>query len=456
MVAMGIFHRSTSHSSHSSSDRTTPRSSTELDTNHFKNNSDHHKETPEKQDAPILTLPLELIQHITTYLGPGASASFSLTSRYIYYALGSDCLTRYINKSKNRFAKRQTIEAVVERAFPAHWFCAWCDVFHKWSGEGTGPKVGVGSGKDKGRDCAEFNSYLEAGDGYVLRFHHIRLALAHHLHGPAHGIPLSSLSYSHTSMESKIYRTPVQTTLSIMPKIWGSRLLLHTSFTLTLPAWTTSRKHILTHIWNVLPHVLIGHRDSDNGHTGLMAAIDNVVRRGWKYPFTQNCGSCRTDWTVSAHTFGPQSQVRLVIQTWRDLGDGKSPFDQGWRAHGVPIVSVSYHSQPGVERYEDVRAGDVRRAFETLMEEPASSPSCPLPMKERAISPARTRIYQAFMRRESGDEVRRSRARPNVWRTASENEDVERRSEEERREVARQVAESLVRLDAWRRTRAPY
>jgi hypothetical protein len=62
----------------------------------------------------------------------------------------------------------------------------------------------------------------------------------------------------------------------------------------------------------------------------------------------------------------------------------------------------------------------------------------------------RKRIYQSFMR--GVGEVRRSRARrPNVWRTASENEEAERREEEERVEVARQVAENLVRLDAERR-----
>lgn len=459
MVAMGIFHRSSSSSFGSRSpstvsNHTTPRTSTESESsNHLNNPPDNSKDTSQVEQAPLLKLPVELIRHITSYLGPGASASFSLSSRYIYYALGTACLTRYINASKNRFAKRQTIEAIVERAFPGHWFCAWCDVFHAWE-VGTGPTKELEDrmGKVRGeitRDCAESNSYLDAGEGYVLRFHHIRLALAHSLHGPDHGIPLDNLTFTNSSIDSRIYRTPVPTSSTITPKISSSgTLLLHSTFTITLPAWCTSRKHILGQIWNTLPHILVGHRDLDNGHTGLMAAIDNVVRRGWKYPFTQSCGSCRTDWNVNSYELG--GKLRLVIQTWRDLGNAQSPFDQSWRAHGVPIISHQGSHAPSIYRNADMQAGDVRRTYESPA--PASEGTTTLVKKQRAISPAR--IYQAFMRRESGEEARRSRARPNVWRTRSEDEEVQMREEEGRREVARQVAESLVRLDAWRRTRA--
>jgi hypothetical protein len=55
------------------------------------------------------------------------------------------------------------------------------------------------------------------------------------------------------------------------------------------------------------------------------------------------------------YTVGPH-RVQLVVESWRDLGDGKSPFEQGWRAHGVPVVEVSYHAQRGVDRYGEVKA----------------------------------------------------------------------------------------------------
>lgn len=137
--------------------------------------------------------------------------------------------------------------------------------------------------------------------------------------------------------------------------------------------------------------------------------------------------------------------MRLVVQSWRDLGDGRNPFESGWRAHGV---CVHEGSGGDVVRVSGMQAGDVRKAFERCGSEAEGEGV------KRAGSPARARIYQAFMRKESverGVEVRRSRARrPNVWRTASENEEVARREDEDRMEVARQVAESLVRLDVER------
>jgi hypothetical protein len=444
MVNMGIFHRSSSSSSRFSttfsapSDSSSPRTSIDFENDQHEDVKQEQEKAVPVQKAPLLSLPIELVQQVSSYLDTESSASFCLSSRYIYYALGSNRLTKYINTSKSRFAKRRMIEAIVERAFPGHWFCAWCDVFHAWDAS-TSPHNTQSSGKK--RDCTDFNSYLSAGPDYILRFHHIRLALNHTVYGA--GIPLSTFSHTQASM-AKIYRTPVPTNLSISAKIVDSRFILHTSFAIILPSWSTSRKHILQHIWPTLPHILAHHRDSENGHTGLMAALDNVVRRGYKYLIPQMCSTCATDWTVSAHVFPHASgaQVRLVVQSWRDLGDGRNLFDSKWRAHGVCM----YGAVSDVVRTEGRQAGDVRRAFETeglgVTKRVSQSPS---PVKER--------IYAAFMRRDMGvgnGEVRRSRARPNVWRTRSQNEEVERREEEERGEVARVVAEREVRLEVER------
>ena len=150
-----------------------------------------------------------------------------------------------------------------------------------------------------------------------------------------------------------------------------------------------------------------------------MAAIDNVLRRDWKYPATQMCASCRTDWSVSSCVFAHVSgaRVRLVVRSWRDLGDGRDLFDGGWRAHGVGRG----WSGGDVVRNGGMRDGDVRRAFE------AGGCDVVCGSGRRAVSPARRRIYGAFMRTGSGEgDVRRSRRRsPRV------SEDLERREEDE-------------------------
>jgi hypothetical protein len=429
---MGIFHRSLSSSSRTSttlsesSENATPRTSIE--------SADYDsslEQTIKPQTAPILNLPVELLQHVASYLDTASSASLCLSSRYIYYALGTDSLTTYIDTAKSRFERRKKIEAVVERAFPGHWFCAWCDGFHAWDAS-TGPRNINDAVKRKTRDCADFNSFLPANSSYVLRYHHIRLALNRALRGPDHGISLDAFTHSSAGM-AKLYRTPVPTKLDTSAKIVSGHLMLYTSFAIILPSWCISRKSLINTLWPLLPHLLSGHRDTDNGHTGLMAAIDNVVRRGWKYPFTQMCATCATDWTVHSHFFPHASggQVRLVLQSWRDLGDGRNPFDSAWRAHGVSMRGLE-RSGGDLARVTGLQAGDVRRSYEMAEE---GNGDGEVGLVGRSVSPVRERIYQAFVRRESG-EVRRSResARPRGWRTI---EEMELREEREREEVVR-------------------
>jgi hypothetical protein len=244
---------------------------------------------------------------------------------------------------------------------------------------------------------------------------------------------------------ARISRTPVPTNLKIQARIVEGHFLLHTSFAIILPSFAAHNKNLLKHLWPILPHILSGHRDSENGHTGLMAAIDNVVRRGWRYASTQNCSTCATDWTVTAHEFphATGGQVRLSIQTWRDLGMGRTPFETGWRAHGVCTGSSS-NSATQLVRLAGMQAGDIRRAFETMDNDEVAGSAL--------RSPSR---FQSFMRKPSHEDgedgvIRRSSARPRAWRTKSENEEVFRRYEEERLSAAGSIAETMIRLDAER------
>ena len=428
--------------------------------------------------APILGLPVELIRHVEMYLDTATAASFCLSSRYIYYALGTDVLTRHIDGSKNRFEKRRIIEAVVERAFPGHWFCAWCDKFHAWdASEGPNqPRLSnqqsprkTAMTASKQHDCTDFNSYLTGSPTYTLRYHHIRLALNAHFWGPTHGIPLSSFAHDHKSMV-RISKTPVPTTLRIRARISSSgNLLLHTSFAIILPSFSTHSKHLLKHLWPIFPHILTGHRDTDSGHAGLMAAVDNVVRRGWKYAFTQSCEVCGADWAVNRQDFVHQTggQVRLVVQSWRDLGKGRSPFERAWRSHGVAAEGAGVMGEAGQMGLMGLgmnggQVGGVRDLFECANDEVANEDDdADDEAQVRASSPGKKvepkslRLYRSFSRSQRADEtadveVRRSSARPRYWRSREENEDVFRKREEERLDVQRNLAEQLARLDAMR------
>jgi hypothetical protein len=79
--------------------------------------------------APLLVLPIELMQYMTRFLEPAAAAAFSLSCSGIYHAVGKGHLEDYLSvhtdvERELRADRRLKLE-VLERAFPSHWYCAW-------------------------------------------------------------------------------------------------------------------------------------------------------------------------------------------------------------------------------------------------------------------------------------------------------------------------------------------
>ena len=362
---MGFFHlhRTSSSSSsrsassaYSSATSYTPRTSTDSADDYMSATLKPQSTSPR---APLLDLPFEILQHIASYLDDASASVFSLSNRQLCYALGTQRLSNYISSSPSRFDARERLEETIERALPGAWHCAWCSKFHLWSSSDAPSSLERGVQLP----CAEYNSYLTDNTGYTLQYAHIRLALAYARFGPSHGLPLSSFSHSRSG-SIKLFRTPIQTSISHDAKITQARFLLHTNYSILLPTWAAQHKNLIGHLWPLLPPLLTQHRASEYGHSGLMAALDNVVRRGWRVVGAQSCSDCSTDWSVSAYTV-PRSVagefVRVNVRIWRDLGSGASPFESGWRAHGPYI--------PGTEDScvrEEMRRerGSVRDAFE--------------------------------------------------------------------------------------------
>ena len=364
---MGFFHlhrttsssssRSTSSALSSASNYSTPGTSTD--------SADDYTTATLKPEivsprAPLLDLPFEIVQHIASYLDDASAAKFSLSNRQICYTIGTKRLSTYISSSPSRFDARDRLEATIERALPSSWHCAWCEKFHSWS-RSDGPTSKSERLESK---CSEYNSYLSDGTGYTLRYHHMRLALARPKYGAAHGLPLSCFSHS-SSASILLFHTPVQTCISHSAKTVNARLLLHTNYSILLPSWAAAHKNLIGHVWPLLPPMLTQHRTTQYGHSGLMAALDNVVRRGWRVLGCQSCADCNTDWSVTAFPI-PRSVagefVRLNIQTWRDLGTGKTPFDTVWRAHGPYVAGTESCVREETKREK----GGIRELFEGL------------------------------------------------------------------------------------------
>jgi hypothetical protein len=409
---------------------------------------------PTNTPSPLLSLPTEIYRQIATYLTPLSAASLSLSTRTALYALGTQHLALALAQTTTPFEKRAVLEHTLERAFPSSWFCAWCGGFHAWSASdgplGDSPSSPSSSSSNANNDdsdpsatkCVAYNGTLHA-PGYTLRYHHVRLALHRALYGAAHGIPLRAFDASHSATTS-VFRTPVRAKTVHSARIVDGNFLLHATHTLLLPAWAARNRGVLDAVWAVLPRGLVGHRgDGGHGHDGLMAVLDNVLRRGWRYPFAQACGGCKSEYAVSCYEFAG-GYVQLRIRTWRDLGRGESPFEGAWRAHcegkgrGEGCVGEGGEIRRAFERGDveagvGVGAGEAERHDDDDEEEGANKG-----------------VYLALKRRRlngiAREEIRRSRVVS--WRTAAENDQVCRREEERRWEAARVAAEKAARFEA--------
>ncbi|KAF1956012.1 hypothetical protein CC80DRAFT_492911 [Byssothecium circinans] len=327
--------------------------------------------SPPPQKAPILSLPLELLQQISTHLSPATAASFSLSTRYIYYAIGTQPLQAHISPPPNSFTpkpedhnlhyrsppppttlprieRRKRLE-ILERAFPSHWYCAWCDTFHARELAGGPTRFR----KEAKRDCAEFNSYLHDGWDYVLCFHHVRLAVNRHLWGEGNGIDVSAFTYNSGGVERKIkvakthggahHTDWVTTQLKTRARVVDGRLILYASYRVSVPGDSGGLPfHLGKCIGSVLPQIVAGHRYSHEPHTGIVRALEMALLPHMEHrEVTKTCSVCATDFSIVVSHHSPTASsgsepTNTIVQffAWRDLGDGRSPFDTSWRAHG--------------------------------------------------------------------------------------------------------------------------
>ncbi|KAF2682126.1 hypothetical protein K458DRAFT_420070 [Lentithecium fluviatile CBS 122367] len=329
-------------------------------------------ESPPQQIAPLLTLPLELIQQIASYLDHSSAASLCLSSRYTCYAIGRNDLTKHLAPSCSlpRFQRRKNIE-ILERAFPSHWYCAWCDTFHRHDVDG-GPTKFANETK---RDCAEFNSYLHDGWEYVVCYHHVRLAVNRELWGKEYGISMEAFAYDERVVRM-LGKVALDTRLKCRARVVESRLILHASYRFTVPTHRSLRSRgFTTSLVSILPQVVVGHRDSHSPHTGLRNSLEHALANG-RMSGQQLCSVCATDFSILCHQDStvptkpvttpaqPESQFTVEIRVWRDLGNGRNPFDASWRSHGELGKGREGFASDAL-RLASFRPGDIRNAFES-------------------------------------------------------------------------------------------
>lgn len=360
---------------------------------------------PVEKKPPILGIPLEIIQEITSYLPRESAAAFCLSSRYICYAVGTDHLYKLLKRARGKYERRANT-VILEKAFPSHWFCAWCDKFHSHNRLG-GPKRFK---RETKRKCAEFNSYLHYEHQYVLAYHHIRLAMNQHLLGLDYGIPLDDFAFDSTDTV-KISKKNCSMQLRVEARIISNHFLLNARCSVLITTGMRGHPDFAAQIVGAMPQLVVGHRGSSNGHLDLRETIESTLKQGHCKSKLCYCGQCSTDYDVtidykdvpqilaepsltgtatSSTTLAtdsnavseaedpPKSAVscsvlndsdifKLSVEVWRNLGDGRTPFETLWRAHGEKGNRHGDYISDALglmKRELAFQAGEIKEAFQ--------------------------------------------------------------------------------------------
>jgi hypothetical protein len=318
-----------------------------------------------QQSSPLLTLPVELIQLISSYLDRISTASLCLSCRYTCFVIGRNELTEYITLSLplSKFQRRKNI-GILERAFPSHWYCSWCDTFHLHDVHGGPTRLK----NEKARTCVEFNSYLHDEWRYVVCHHHVKLAVNRALWGQDYGIGIEAFTHYADSKRTS-GDTVFDTRLQCEARVVEGRLILYASFDLFLPTAPhitragTDTDALVRSIIPIVPHVVAGHRNSHAPHTGFKQILEDAVTYG-SHSKSGLCHVCATDFFVYYDPHGVEPRSVLNIQVWRDLGHGRNPFDASWRAHGELGEGREGFARDAL-RLTSFLPGDIKKAFES-------------------------------------------------------------------------------------------
>lgn len=284
-----------------------------------------------QQPIPLHGLPIELIRSITNFLTPQDIASFCLTSRYIMHAVGIKHVCLFILGSDKKHEYRKNLD-ILERAFPSHWHCAWCEQFHQHARD-AGPRR---IEKEQKRECVESNGYLcDVKGNYYLCFHHVRQAVHRAIWNEEVGIGLEEMRFEREET-FQLGKSMASMKVCIDPRIASGRMILKSSCTFQLDRREATKWNRLKKIMSLMPQIVAGchQHSSDKWHACLKHMVEYTLKANHIYS-TERCSHCPTDFLVHStptSTSDPM-QVPLAITTWRDLGDGRNPFDTAWRRH---------------------------------------------------------------------------------------------------------------------------
>lgn len=168
-----------------------------------------------------------------------------------------------------------------------------------------------------------------------------------------------------------------------------------------------SHSDFAAQIVGAMPQLVVGHRGSSKSHVNLRDTIKYTLKKGRHKSKLCYCGQCSTDYDVTvdykdvpqllaepslpasvASSISPVTDLNAVskeedplmsagscsspsnsdifelsIEVWRNLGDGRTPFETLWRAHGEKGNRRRHCTSDALSLMKE--AGEIKEAFQT-------------------------------------------------------------------------------------------
>ncbi|KAH6607760.1 hypothetical protein Trco_004073 [Trichoderma cornu-damae] len=272
--------------------------------------------------APLLDVPAEILLLIGDYLDASELLSLKLSCKSTFNLFPQTYETMDDN-DKRRFLLLIEKDPLGKGTV----YCHPCNRMHTFQ-ETSGPRADLPD-DSKHHNCAIHDRFSPTGNPFGLSYAHARMVMNHHLYGPGHGMPLSSLCVDQIQpWDEETIRC------STSAKVIDDELFLQRTYTFTVagadaaefPTYTDVRCFKVCEHTLFFPgasafhqYILQMHRMPAAGGDGLSTFPEAFG----------SCGLCLMDYDIIVEPCAGKSG-RVVIRAIHQLGSCRSPDDWKW------------------------------------------------------------------------------------------------------------------------------